>query len=104
MIFYDTTEPTTPEVAGLVLQSTALKGVFRRFGTFRTDNAMDRDGDRHHNWVADDKAQPRKHTQFGRVFLMDVEDELAEVGEQFYLSYETHPARRGFANFMFVVV
>ena len=104
VIFYDTTEPTTPEVAGLVLQSTALKGVFRRFGTFRTDNAMDRDGDRHHNWVADDKAQPRKHTQFGRVFLMDVEDELAEVGEQFYLSYETHPARRGFANFTFVVV
>jgi len=104
VIFFDATEPSTPEVAGLVLQSTGEKGTFRRFGAFRTDNAMDRDGDRHWNWIHDDKAQPRVHTQFGRVFLAEADDESSEVAEQFYLQYETDVARRGFSNFVFNIV
>lgn len=101
MIFYDATEPSTPEVAGLVLEPTDNKGEFRRFGAFRTNNAMDRDGDRHPDWVYDRTVQPRKHTQYRQVFLTDVEDELAEVEERFYLSYES---KMSFANFTFAVI
>lgn len=104
VIFYDATEPTTPEVAGLVLESTSTKGEFRRFGAFRTNNAMDRDGDRHPDWVYDETVQPRKHTQYGRVFVMDVEDERAEVDERFYLSYEWSGGNRAFANFTFTII
>ena len=104
LIFYDATEPSTPEVAGLVLESTKEKGTFRRFGAFRTNNAMDRDGDRHPDWVYDDSVQPRTRTRYGRVFLMNVKDELAEVDEQFYLSYEPTPAKRTFANFTLVII
>ena len=104
LIFYDATEPSTPEVAGLVLESMKEKGTFRRFGAFRTNNAMDRDGDRHPDWVYDESVQPRTRTQYGRVFLMNVEDELAEVDEQFYLWYEPTPAKKSFANFTFVII
>jgi hypothetical protein len=104
MIFFDATEPTTPEVAGLVVEATESKGIFRRFGAFRTDNAMDRDGDRHPDWVYNLHVQPREHTQFGRVFLMEVEDEQSEVGEQFYQFYENDLQRKSFGNFTFTVV
>jgi hypothetical protein len=104
VIFYDATEPSTAEVAGLVLEHTNNKGEFRRFGAFRTNNAMDRDGDRHPDWVYDETVQPRRHTQYGRVFLMDVEDELAEVDERFYLLYELSLAKRAFANFTFAII
>ena len=104
LIFYDATEPSTPEVAGLVLESMKEKGTFRRFGAFRTNNAMDRDGDRHPDWVYDESVQPRTRTQYGRVFLMNVEDEFAEVDEQFYLWYEPTPAKKSFANFTFVII
>jgi hypothetical protein len=60
VIFYDATEPTTPEVAGLVLEPTSNKGEFRRLGAFRANNAMDRDSDRHPDWVYDETVQPRK--------------------------------------------
>ena len=101
--FYDATEPSTPEVAGLVLEASNNKGEFQRFGAFRTNNAMDRDGDRHPDWMYDETVQPRRHTQFGRVFLMDVGDELAEVDERFYLSYESNFAKRGFANYTIAI-
>jgi hypothetical protein len=104
VIFRDATEPTTPEVAGLVLASTDQKGVFQRFGVFRTDNAMDRDGDLHPDWIYDSNIQPRRRTQFGRVFLMDVGDEQAEVEERFYERYERNKETSGFGNFVFSVI
>jgi hypothetical protein len=103
VIFFDATEPTTPEVAGLVLEATESKGIFRRFGAFRTDNTMDRDGDRHPDWVYDRQVQPRKHTQFGRVFLVDVEDEQAEIGEQFD-QFQGKDSQENFGNFKFTVI
>ena len=104
VIFFDATEPTTPEVAGLVLEATELKGFFRRFGAFRTDNAMDRDGDRHPDWVYNDQVQPKSHTQFGRVFLEDVKDERSEIGEHFYQLYESDPRKMSFGNFIFTII
>jgi hypothetical protein len=35
---------------------------------------------------------------------MDVEDELAEVKQRFYLSYESSAAKRAFANFTFTII
>jgi hypothetical protein len=42
--------------------------------------------------------------QPGRVFLTDVEDELAEVEERFYESYVTTPERKGGRNFVFQII
>jgi len=94
--------PTYPEVAGLVLRPTDLKGTFRRFGAFRTDQEVGRDGDSHgdtHMHLAKSES-----SQPGRVFLMDVEDELAEVEERFYESYQITPEKKCFGNFVFTII
>jgi hypothetical protein len=94
--------PTYPEVAGLVLQPTEFEGTFRRFGAFRTDQEVGRNGDStgdtHMHLTKSGSSQP------GRVFLMDVEDELAEVEERYYKSYESKPEKKGFGNFIFTII
>lgn len=94
--------PTYPEVAGLILQPTESKGTFRRFGAFRTDKEVGRDGDSHgdtHMHLTNSES-----SQPGRVFLMDVEDEIAEVEETFYESYESRLEKKGFGNFVFTII
>jgi hypothetical protein len=72
------------------------------FGAFRTGQEVGRDGDSHgdtHMHLAkSESSQPR------RVFLMDVEDELAKVEEEFYGSYQTTPEKKCFGNFVFTVI
>jgi hypothetical protein len=101
-IICEANTPTAPEVAGLVLQPTEFKGTFRRFGAFRTDREVGRDGDSH----GDSRMHLAKSgsAQPGRVFLIDVEDELAEVEEEFYESYVTTPERKGSGNFVFQII
>ena len=101
-IICEANTPTVPEVAGLVLGPTGSRGTFHRFGAFRTDQEVGRDGDSH----GDTHMHLTKagSSQPGRVFLMDVEDELAEVEEQFYQSYEKIPEKKGFGNFVFTIV
>jgi hypothetical protein len=48
--------------------------------------------------------QNLKSSQPRRVFLMDVEDELAKVEEEFYGSYQTTPEKKCFGNFVFTVI
>ena len=103
-VFRDATEPTTPEVAGLVLQAMNSKGVFRRFAAFRTDNALDRDGERHPDWIWNPQAKRLGPRQFGRVFLMDVDDEQAEVEEEFYHSYAVTQQTKKFGNSLFTII
>jgi Heterokaryon incompatibility protein (HET) len=101
-IICEANTPTTSEVAGFVLQPTGSKGIFRRFGAFRTDQEVGRDGDSigdsHMHLAKSESSQP------GRVFLMDVEDELAEVEERFYESYEITPEKKGYGNFVFTII
>ena len=72
--------PDTLEIAGLILEPTADKGEFKRFGAFRTDITMGRNGNCNPPWSAEHRLQRR-------VFLEDVEDELIGIEERYYLSY-----------------
>ena len=101
-IICEASTPTAPEVAGLVLQPTESKGTFRRLGAFRTDQEVGRGGDSHgdtHMHLTRTGA-----SQPGRVFLMDIDDEFAEVGERFYESYENASERKRFGNFVFTII
>jgi hypothetical protein len=94
--------PTRPEVAGLVLEPAESRGTFRRFGAFRTDQEVGRDGDSHGD--AHMHLTKTGSSRPGRVFLMDVEDELADVEERLYESYESAVEKKSFGNFIFTII